>query len=37
MLEALCDYLLEIPSFYLDELAVFLWDEFGAIATASSI
>lgn len=28
MLEALCDRLLEKPGLYLDEMAVFLWDEF---------
>lgn len=28
MLEALCDHLLEKPDLYLDEMAIFLWDEF---------
>lgn len=28
MLEALCDHLLEKPTLYLDEIAIFLWDEF---------
>ena len=28
MLEALCDHLLEKPKLYLEEMAVFLWDEF---------
>jgi hypothetical protein len=27
MLEALCDHLLEKPGLYLDEMALFLWDE----------
>lgn len=37
MLEALCDHLLEKPGLYLDEMAVFLWDEFQTLATTSSI
>lgn len=37
MLEALCDYLLEKPTLYLDEMAIFLWDEFAIQATKSSI
>jgi hypothetical protein len=37
MLEALCDYLLEKPTLYLDEMAVFLWDEFDIHVTISSI
>jgi transposase len=37
MLEALCDYLLENPTLYLDEMAIFLWDEFAIQATKSSI
>jgi hypothetical protein len=37
MLEALCDHLLEKPGLYLDEMAIFLWDEFQMLATASSI
>lgn len=28
MLEGLCDHLLEKPNLYLDEIAIFLWDEF---------
>lgn len=28
ILEALCDYLVEKPALYLDEIAIFLWDEF---------
>jgi hypothetical protein len=28
MLEALFDHLLEKPGLYLDEMAIFLWDEF---------
>lgn len=28
MLEALCDRLLEKPGLYVDEMAIFLWDEF---------
>jgi transposase len=37
MLEALCDHLLEKPNLYLDEMALFLWDEFDIQATKSSI
>lgn len=37
MLEALCDHLLEKPNIYLDEMAIFLWDEFAIQATKSSI
>jgi hypothetical protein len=37
MLEALCDHLLEKPGLYLDEMALFLWDEFGTSVTVSSI
>ncbi|OQE62925.1 hypothetical protein PENNAL_c0256G04169 [Penicillium nalgiovense] len=37
MLEALCDHLIEKPSLYLDEMALFLWDEFDIQATKSSI
>lgn len=37
MLEALCDRLLEKPGLYLDEMAIFLWDEFQILATTSSI
>ena len=28
MLEALCDHLVEKPALHLDEIAIFLWDEF---------
>jgi hypothetical protein len=28
MIKALCDHLSEKPGLYLDEMAVFLWDEF---------
>jgi transposase len=37
MLEALCDHLFEKPALYLDEMAVFLWDEFALQATKWSI
>lgn len=37
MLEALYDHLLEKPILYLDEMAIFLWDEFTLQATKSSI
>ena len=37
MIEALCDHLSEKPGLYLDEMAVFLWDEFHAMITTSSI
>lgn len=37
MLEALCDHLVEKPALYLDEIAVFLWDEFETQVTTSSI
>ncbi|KAL2700391.1 hypothetical protein AAEP93_008914 [Penicillium crustosum] len=37
MLTALCDHLLERPNLYLDEMAIFLWDEFEIQATKSSI
>lgn len=36
MIKALCDYLLEKPHLYLDEMAVFLWDEFKAEVAISS-
>ncbi|EED22757.1 TPR domain protein [Talaromyces stipitatus ATCC 10500] len=29
MIEALCDHLLEKPQLYLDEMAIFIWDDFG--------
>lgn len=37
MLEALCDRLLEKPGLYLDEMAIFLWDEFQMLVTTSCI
>ncbi|CEO58410.1 Putative TPR domain protein [Penicillium brasilianum] len=37
ILEALCDHLIEKPTLYLDEIAVFLWDEFETQVTTSSI
>jgi hypothetical protein len=37
MLEALFDHLEKMPDIYLDEMAVFLWDEFGTQATTASI
>ncbi|KAJ5348522.1 uncharacterized protein N7506_001775 [Penicillium brevicompactum] len=37
MIEALCERLSEKPGLYLDEMAVFLWDEFRTLVTTSSI
>lgn len=37
MVKALCNHLLEKPHLYLDEMAIFLWDEFQVQATTSSI
>lgn len=37
MLEALCDHLKAKPTLYQDEMAVFLWDEFGKRVTIQSI
>ncbi len=37
MLQALKQHLLEKPGLYLDEMVVFLWDEFKAVVTAMSI
>lgn len=37
MIKALCDHLSEKPRLYLDEMAVFLWDEFQTMITTSSI
>ncbi|KAJ5142504.1 uncharacterized protein N7515_001291 [Penicillium bovifimosum] len=37
MLEALCDHLLEKPGLYLEEMTIFLWDEFRMLASISSI
>ena len=37
MLDALCEHLLEKPGLYLDEMVIFIWDEFRILATTSSI
>lgn len=37
MLEALCDYLLEKPDLYLDEMAEFLYDEFDVLVSRYTI
>jgi transposase len=37
MLEALCEHLLEKPGLYLDEMVIFLWDEFEILVITSSI
>lgn len=37
MLNALCEYLLTKPDLYLDEMAIFLWDEFDTVVTTASI
>jgi hypothetical protein len=37
MFAALCDYLLEKPGLYRDEMAMFLYDEFGIVVSVSSI
>ncbi len=37
MIDALCDHLLEKPGLYLEEMAVFLWDEFDVLLSTSSI
>jgi transposase len=37
MLDALCQYLLEKPGLYRDEMVLFLWDEFEVLVTVSSI
>jgi transposase len=37
MLQALQEHLLEKPGLYLDEMALFLWDEFEVLVTAMSI
>jgi hypothetical protein len=37
MLEALCDYLLEIPDLYLDEMEEFLYDEFDVLVSTYTI
>jgi hypothetical protein len=37
MLEALCDHPVEKSALYLDEMDVFLWDEFETLVTTLSI
>ena len=37
MLDALCDYLAEKPTLYVEEMAIFLWDEFNILPSLSSI
>lgn len=37
MLEALCDHLVEKPGLYIEEMVVFLWDEFSVLPSTSSI
>lgn len=37
MLKALCGHLLEKPDWCLDQMTIFLWDEFDFHATKSSI
>jgi hypothetical protein len=37
MIEALCDRFLENPGLYVDEMTVFLWDEFRVQLTNSSL
>ena len=37
MLEAICDHLLEKPGLYVDEMALFIWDEFHIKVTNSSL
>ena len=37
MLQALQEHLIERPGLYLDEMALFLWDEFEVVLTAMSI
>jgi transposase len=37
MIEALCEHLIEKPGLYQDEMAIFLWDEFGILVTKFSI
>jgi hypothetical protein len=37
MLEVLCEHLLEKPKLYLEEMAVFLWDEFEVLVSIFSI
>lgn len=37
MVQVLCDHLLEKPQLYLDEMIIFLYDEFHELFTKSSI
>jgi transposase len=37
MVQALCDHLLEKPHLYLDEMAIYLWDEFQTQVTTCAI
>lgn len=37
MLDALCEHLLTKSDLYLDEMEIFLWDEFGTVVTNASI
>jgi transposase len=37
MLDALCGHLAEKPGLYVDEMAVFLWDEFNVLPSSSSV
>jgi hypothetical protein len=37
MLDALCDHLAEKPGLYVEELAVFVWDELHILPSSSSI
>jgi len=37
MLSALCDRLIKKSNMYRDEIVIFLWDEFNALVTTSSI
>lgn len=37
MLDALFDHLAEKPSLYIEEMAVFLWDEFGILPSSATI
>jgi hypothetical protein len=37
MLDALCDHLAEKPGLYIEEMAIFLWDEFNILPSSSSI
>jgi len=37
MTQALCDHLLEMTGLYVDEMVIFLWDEFRVQVTNSSL